>query len=78
MGQRGKHTWDLYIAYHRCPDCGFVFEDRNDYRYVLGKYIKDVRCGRCGKEYTIENKRRATIGPLFGEPGAPEVEWRDL
>lgn len=77
MGQKGKHTWDIHITYHRCPSCGYVFEDRGVYEYVLGKYIKNLECARCGKTYTIDNANKPTLGPLFGEPAAPEVEWRD-
>ncbi len=77
MSQKGKHTWDINITYHRCPKCGFVFEDREAYQYVLGKYVKNLECPRCGNRYTMENKRRSSIGPLFGEPGSPEVEWRN-
>jgi uncharacterized C2H2 Zn-finger protein len=77
MSQRGRHTWDILIMYHRCPKCGFVFENREAYQYVLGKYLKQLRCPRCGKEYTLEENRRAAIGPLFGEAPPPEVEWRD-
>lgn len=75
MTQKGPHTWDLIVQYHRCPKCGFVMESRTDYEYRLGKYQKDIECERCGNRFTLTKRTRPSMGPLFGEGDHVEVEW---
>lgn len=75
MTQKGTHTWDLIIHYHRCPQCGLIIESRDDYRYRLGQWIKDMTCGRCGNEFRLTKNSKPTFGPLIGTPQPPEVDW---
>lgn len=75
--QRGSHTWDLTTHYHRCPSCGYVMENRSDYTYRLGKYIKELECVKCGYEFLLEKNIKPSIGPVFGNGSAPEVDWGD-
>ena len=32
MTQKGEHTWDLVVDYHRCPKCGYINESRVEYQ----------------------------------------------
>ena len=75
MTQKGEHTWDLVIDYLRCPKCGFINEDRQEYHYLLGAWIKEIICNRCEYTFRIEDKRKVTFGPLIGRPQPPEVTW---
>ena len=56
MTQKGAHTWDLIIHYHRCPNCGYIVENMEDFRYILGDWIKDVKCERCHHEFVVKKK----------------------
>jgi uncharacterized C2H2 Zn-finger protein len=73
--QSGKHTWDLYIRYHKCPSCNYIIESREDYEYEMGKYIKHLECSRCKHEFTEVKEGSQTIGPLIGKPEKPEFDW---
>lgn len=73
--RNGNHTWDLIIEYHRCPDCGYIIESREDYRYLFGKWVKDVSCERCGKHFKLTKVMNHTFGPLIGRPQPPEITW---
>lgn len=75
MGQKGNHTWDLTIQYHCCPACDYIIESRQDYTYRLGEYYKYVDCVRCGKHFELRKHAHKTIGPFFGTPETPEMEW---
>lgn len=75
MPQKGNHTWDLIVQYHRCPKCGLIIESRNDYEYRLGKYEKDLECPRCKHLFTETKQRKPSFGPLIGEPQPKEVDW---
>ena len=75
MTQKGAHTWDLIIHYHRCPNCGYIVENREDFRYILGDWIKDVTCERCHHEFVVKKKNKPTFGPLIGTAQPPEVNW---
>ena len=75
MTQRGIHTWDLVIEYLRCPQCGYILENRDKYQYRLGKYQKDLECPRCKHLFTVTKKARSAIGPLLGEPEPVEILW---
>ena len=75
MTQKGEHTWDLVIDYQRCPQCGFINEDRQELQYQLGSWIKEVVCTRCQHAFIIKDNRKQTFGPLIGTPQPPEVTW---
>ena len=75
MAQKGEHTWDLILQYHRCPKCGYIIESRQDYEYHLGKYQKDLECSRCHNRFTLTKQTKPTFGPLFGEAEHPEFTW---
>ena len=64
--QKGNHTWDMIIQYHRCPKCGAIIESRFDFEYRLGKYVKDITCDKCNHCFTITKKIKPTFGPLWG------------
>lgn len=76
MTQKGEHTWDLFIEYHRCPECGNIIESREGYTYRLGARYKDVVCSRCNHQFTVKKEEILTFGPLIGDPQPPEVDWR--
>ncbi|MBA3957838.1 MAG: hypothetical protein H0X51_05525 [Parachlamydiaceae bacterium] len=75
MTQKGTHTWDLVVHYHKCPECGYIIESRQDYHYQLGKYIKELECSRCHKHFTVQKPSKPRFGPLLGEPEHPEFDW---
>ena len=77
MTQKGEHTWDMHIEYHRCPECGFIFEDRRGYIYILGKYQKELHCPRCHDPFMKVKKEEPSLGPLIGEAQPIETEWGD-
>ncbi|NGX42675.1 MAG: hypothetical protein K940chlam7_00959 [Chlamydiae bacterium] len=53
MGQKGEHTWDIVIHYHRCPECGYIIESRQGFTFRAGKYQKEVVCDRCDHEFLV-------------------------
>lgn len=53
MTQKGKHTWDIVITYHSCPNCGYIIENREKFLYSHGKWQKDFTCPRCQKFFTV-------------------------
>jgi rubredoxin len=75
MTQKGEHTWDLVIDYKRCPKCGFINEDRQEFQYQMGSWVKDVTCSRCEHTFEVKNNRKLTFGPLIGMPQPPEITW---
>jgi len=68
--QRGDHTWDLVVAYHKCPVCGFIFENRDEYMYRLGSYIKECQCPRCSHSFTLKKCVKPRFGPFFWGRGS--------
>jgi uncharacterized C2H2 Zn-finger protein len=74
MEKIGDHTWKLYIHYEKCPACGYIYESRQDYTYRMGKWVVELICPQCGKEYSLE-KISTRLGPIFGEGSKPEIEW---
>ena len=66
MTQKGLHTWDIIHQYHRCPNCGYIIESRDDYKYLLGKYEKDLECDRCHHQFTLTKHAKPVLGPLLG------------
>lgn len=77
MTQKGEHTWDLVIDYQRCPKCGFINEDRQEYHYEMGSWIKEIHCDRCSHVFAVQDNRTLTFGPLLGRPQPPEITWDD-
>lgn len=77
MIEKGTHTWNLYLSYHRCPSCGYIFDSREDFQYRLGKYQKDLECPRCGLVFTLTKEQKSLIGPFFGEAPKPEFDWSE-
>ncbi len=76
--QRGEHTWNLFLHYCSCPQCGFVMESRNDYEAGgAGVFQKNLSCHRCGCHFTIKKVSHAAMGPLIGKGEPIEVEWSD-
>jgi hypothetical protein len=66
MGQKGEHTWDLILHYHRCPQCSFIIESRVDFEYKNGSYSKDLSCDRCQYHFI------ATQSHIFR---SKEIDW---
>lgn len=75
MTQRGTHTWDLILHYHKCPSCGMIIESRQDYKYRLGKYQKALECRRCHHEFIVYKPSPPRFGPLFGSAQPTEMDW---
>jgi hypothetical protein len=70
------HSFEIQVDYQRCPDCGFIIEDRKKYNYKMGKVQKKVHCDRCCKDFVIERGVKPTFGPLLGDlTSKPEVDW---
>ncbi|CCB85241.1 MULTISPECIES: hypothetical protein [Parachlamydia] len=77
MTQKGEHTWDLVVRYHQCPKCGAIIENREDFKYRLGHYEKDLECPRCHHAFTLVKNVSLKMGPFIGEGGAVEVDWKE-
>ena len=75
MGQKGEHTWDLILHYHRCPQCSFIIESRVDFEYLDGKYRKELSCDRCQHRFVVMKTVKPSFGPLIGEPQPKEMDW---
>lgn len=75
MSQRGSHTWEIVHHYHLCPRCKRIVESRQDYRYILGRYIKELECPHCRHAFSLTQKKEARPAPLFGNEAAPEWDW---
>lgn len=75
MSQKGLHTWDLILQYHRCPNCWAIIESREDFHYRLGSWVKEVACMRCGYVFELTKARKPSFGPLIGDPQPFEMDW---
>lgn len=75
MTQKGTHTWDLFLSYHRCPKCGCILESRSDFENRFGKYVQEMQCNRCHHRFTLTKSERPTFGPFTGDPQPPEFNW---
>ena len=75
MSQKGPHTWDIIIQYHGCPNCGHIIESREDFKYRLGKYVKELQCPACQKQFTLTKSTKPRFGPFFGDPEVVEWDW---
>jgi uncharacterized C2H2 Zn-finger protein len=56
--EKGTHTWDIFLRYHRCPQCGVIQENRQDYMDWFGKAVKQLECPSCGHRYTETRRQR--------------------
>lgn len=55
---------------------GFTNEDRQEFQYVMmGSWVKEIVCGRCGSMFEVKDEKKLTFGPLLGRPQPPEVTW---
>lgn len=76
--QNRDHTWDLYLHYYKCPNCGFINADRQAYQYRTGgKYQKKLHCRRCSHEFTVYKVCRPSLGPIIGDGQPGEIEWNE-
>jgi len=75
MSRRAAHNWELIWHYHECPECGFVFESRRDFRYRMGRYLKELECPRCGAAFTLKKEGGVPLGPIFSEGAEQETNW---
>lgn len=75
MSRKGSHTWEMFLFYHRCPECGYVFESRKPFEEIMGKMEKKEHCPRCLKSFKIFKEREPSFGPLIGDPQPVETEW---
>jgi DNA-directed RNA polymerase subunit RPC12/RpoP len=69
MTQKGKHTWDLYTRYYRCPKCGWIIEDRQD------KSEKEITCSRCNHLFFVKKTSKKSWIPIFTDPQPLEWDW---
>ena len=69
--QHGNHTWDLNVHYYRCPQCGYILENRDKFELRFNQLLKDMACPRCQYAFRVIKKNRPTFGPLLGHN--PEV-----
>lgn len=62
------HTWELYLHYHECPECGHIIESR--------KETKELKCPSCNHQFILEKQTgKRPFGPIFGKPSKPEFDW---
>ncbi|MFA6915643.1 MAG: hypothetical protein WC222_04545 [Parachlamydiales bacterium] len=65
---KGNHTWDLYVRYVRCPQCGYILESR--------QRTADFTCPRCNSLFKDEKRKKQTFGPLLDDKHQPsEIDW---
>jgi rubredoxin len=70
--RHGNHTWDLVVHYYRCPQCGYIAENRDKFEARFNRLEKDLVCLRCQYAFTIAKKTHPAFGPLLGHN--PEVD----
>ena len=73
--EKGPHTWNLHVHYHRCPSCGYIIESRDDFHYRQGKYFKELDCSRCHHHFVASKPCKVFFGPFFGNETKPEFDW---
>ena len=64
---RATHTYKVVQQYHRCQDCGHIFESRQDFQYCMGEYVKQLECPCCKHSFQEVKGARKALGPLLGE-----------
>lgn len=76
MKTQAHHSWPLFLAYHRCPHCGRIVEDRQSFQKNKKKEIKEVVCDRCKISFTIERASRNSLLPLFrSDTSSHGINW---
>lgn len=70
------HTYPLHLSYRKCPHCQHIIECRQDFRYQMGRYEREITCPKCKKTFIDIKKGDEPLGPLFGEAPKPEFDWR--
>lgn len=70
--RHGNHTWDFVLHYYRCPQCGYIIENRDKFEPRFHRLEKDLNCPRCAHAFTVAKKVQPTFGPLLGHN--PEVD----
>jgi len=75
MREKGNHTWDIFVHYHRCPHCGYITESRKDYESYEKEQKKEITCDRCQNNYTVTKAAQSGFGPLFGKSEHAEIHW---
>lgn len=75
MIQKGTHTWELYLYYHRCPKCGYIIESRQNFDDRFGKRVKELLCSRCQARFSVIKTERPTFGPFTGDRQPIEMDW---
>lgn len=76
VSEKGSHTWDIIIEYHRCPNCEFINENRKKYQYRLGKQQKEVECQRCHHLFVVTKKvPTPKLKPIFADADTVEIDW---
>lgn len=70
------HTWNLYLCYHRCPQCELIFESRKPYEKEGKKLVKNLTCPQCAHLYRLE-KVAPRHTHLFGSTPKPEFDWSE-
>lgn len=58
--QHGTHTWDIIIYYERCPHCGYIHENREQYEYNPSSHLyeKEFICSRCRSIFIVKKEKR--------------------
>jgi DNA-directed RNA polymerase subunit RPC12/RpoP len=76
--QKGEHTWDLFLHYYSCPQCGLIIENRENDQYKEGGvFQKKLTCPRCSHHFIMKKIGKPTLAPLIGQGQPVEVEWSD-
>lgn len=76
MIQKSEHTWDKFLNYYCCPQCRYIIENREDYKYRSGgKYKKKLNCPRCGHSFCLTKAGKLSMAPFLGKGEPAEVEW---
>lgn len=75
MTQKGTHTWDMVVSYHKCPECGYIVENQDVWKVEKDHYEKPIVCPRCKHSFVAIKPRKKGFGPFFGEPTKPDFDW---
>jgi hypothetical protein len=70
--RHGNHTWDLILHYYRCPQCGYIMENRDKFEHRSHQLEKELICSRCQHAFKARKRPQTTFGPLLGHD--PEVD----
>lgn len=75
MSKGGDHTWDLYVHYHRCPQCGYIIENRKRGEQVGHDVVIQLTCPRCNHAFTEKVASKASTLSFLGEAEPKEMDW---